>query len=160
MTAQHAGAVVGFRTRRGERVNARVASSFISPEQAELNLREIGEQDFDAVRRQGRAAWNKALSFYPVCPGTDQYVLGAPLFPKATLHLPSGKDIVLNASNNSAQNRYVNQLNFNGQPYDKNWLSHTALMQGATLDFDMSATPNKNRGTQPAAAPYSFSKAK
>ena len=150
----------GFRTRKGERVNARVASSFISPEQAELNLREIGEQDFDAVRRQGRATWNKALGFYPLRPGTDQYVLGAPLFPKAMLHLLSGKDIVLNASNNSAQNRYVNQLNFNDQPYDKNWLNHTALMQGATLDFDMSATPNKSRGTQPAAAPYSFSKAK
>ncbi|MBF9223884.1 GH92 family glycosyl hydrolase [Hymenobacter ruricola] len=108
------------------------------------------------------SAWYvfSALGFYPVCPGTDQYVLGAPLFPKATLHLPSGKDVVLNAPNNSAANRYVNGLTFNGQPYDKNWLSHTELMQGATLNFDMSATPNKSRGTQPAAAPYSFSKAK
>ncbi|UOQ98139.1 GH92 family glycosyl hydrolase [Hymenobacter sp. 5317J-9] len=108
------------------------------------------------------SAWYvfSALGFYPVCPGTDQYVLGAPLFPKATLHLPSGKDIVLNAPNNSAANRYVNGLTFNGQPYDKNWLSHTELMKGATLNFDMSAAPNKSRGTQPAAAPYSFSKAK
>jgi predicted alpha-1,2-mannosidase len=108
------------------------------------------------------SAWYvfSALGFYPVCPGTDQYVLGAPLFPKTTLHLSSGKDIVLNSPNNSAQNRYVNQLKINGQPYDKNWLSHNDLMQGATLDFDMSATPNKSRGTQPAAAPYSFSKAK
>jgi predicted alpha-1,2-mannosidase len=108
------------------------------------------------------SAWYvfSALGFYPVCPGTDQYVLGAPLFPKAILHLPSGKDIVLNAPNNSAANRYVNQLTFNGQPYDKNWLSHTELMQGATLNFDMSAAPNKSRGTQPDAAPYSFSKAK
>jgi len=108
------------------------------------------------------SAWYvfSALGFYPVCPGTDQYVLGAPLFPKATLHLPSGKDIVLNAPNNSAENRYVNGLTFNGQPYGKNWLSHSELMPGATLDFDMSATPNKSRGTQPAAAPYSFSKAK
>jgi predicted alpha-1,2-mannosidase len=108
------------------------------------------------------SAWYvfSALGFYPVCPGTDQYVLGAPLFPKATLHLPSGKDIVLNAPSNSPTNRYVNGLTVNGQPYDKNWLSHTALLQGATLNFDMSATPNKSRGTQPAAAPYSFSKAK
>ncbi|GAB3574413.1 GH92 family glycosyl hydrolase [Hymenobacter daeguensis] len=108
------------------------------------------------------SAWYvfSALGFYPVCPGTDQYVLGAPLFPKATLHLPSGKDIVLNAPKNSAENRYVNGLTFNGRPYDKNYLSHAELMQGATLDFEMSATPNKGRGTQKDAAPYSFSKAK
>ncbi|MDO7850809.1 GH92 family glycosyl hydrolase [Hymenobacter convexus] len=108
------------------------------------------------------SAWYvfSALGFYPVCPGSDQYVLGAPLFPKATLHLPSGKDIVLNAPNNSAENRYVNKLTLNGQTYDKNWLSHSELMRGATLNFDMSAIPNKSRGTAPAAAPYSFSKAK
>lgn len=108
------------------------------------------------------SAWYvfSALGFYPVCPATDQYVLGAPLFPKATLHLPSGKDIVLNAPQNSAQNRYVNALTVNGQPYDKNWLSHAELQKGAVLNFDMSAAPNKQRGAAPAAAPYSFSKAK
>jgi len=108
------------------------------------------------------SAWYvfSALGFYPVCPATDQYVLGAPLFPKATLHLPSGKDIVLNAPKNSAENRYVNALTVNGKAYDKNWLSHAELLQGATLDFDMSAAPNKRRGTQAEAAPYSFSKAK
>lgn len=71
VTAKHAGAVVGFKTRKGEKVNARVASSFISPEQAELNLREIGEQDFDAVRQQGRAAWNKALGRIDIEGGTE-----------------------------------------------------------------------------------------
>ncbi|OUJ73442.1 GH92 family glycosyl hydrolase [Hymenobacter crusticola] len=108
------------------------------------------------------SAWYvfSALGFYPVCPGTDQYVLGAPLFPKATLHLPSGKDIVLTASKNSKENRYVNQLTMNGQVYDKNYLTHEELLKGATLDFDMSATPNKNRGTKSDAAPFSMSKAK
>ncbi|RPD50230.1 glycoside hydrolase family 92 protein [Hymenobacter sediminis] len=108
------------------------------------------------------SAWYvfSALGFYPVCPGTDQYVLGAPLFPKATLHLPSGKDIVLNAPQNSAANRYVQQLTLNGKPYDRNWLSHQELQQGATLQFDMSATPNKSRGTKAEAAPFSMSKAK
>ncbi|WP_375436100.1 GH92 family glycosyl hydrolase [uncultured Hymenobacter sp.] len=108
------------------------------------------------------SAWYvfSALGFYPVCPGTDQYVLGAPLFPKATLHLPSGKDIVLNAPQNSATNRYVQQLTLNGKPYEKNWLSHQELLQGATLGFDMSATPNKSRGTKADAAPFSMSKAK
>ncbi len=108
------------------------------------------------------SAWYvfSALGFYPVCPTVNQYVLGAPLFPKAILHLPSGKDVVLNAPKNSADNRYVNGLTVNGKPYDKNWLSHTDLMQGATLDFDMSAAPNKGRGVQADDAPYSFSKAK
>jgi predicted alpha-1,2-mannosidase len=108
------------------------------------------------------SAWYvfSALGFYPVCPAVNQYVLGAPLFPKATLHLPGGKDIVLNAPQNSATNRYVNQLTLNGQPYDKNYLEFETLKQGATLNFEMSATPNKTRGTSPDAAPYSFSKAK
>jgi len=108
------------------------------------------------------SAWYvfSALGFYPVCPATDQYVLGAPLFPKTTLHLPSGKDVVLNAPKNSAANRYVDALTVNGKPYDKNWLSHEELLKGAVLDFDMSATPNKQRGTAPDAAPYSFSRAK
>ncbi|MGI4735341.1 MAG: GH92 family glycosyl hydrolase [Janthinobacterium lividum] len=108
------------------------------------------------------SAWYvfSALGFYPVCPAVNQYVLGAPLFPKATLHLPSGKDIVLNAPQNSAANRYVNQLTLNGQPYDKNYLTYEELLAGATLNFEMSATPNKTRGTQPSAAPYSFSPAK
>ena len=108
------------------------------------------------------SAWYvfSALGFYPVCPATDQYVLGAPLFPRAVLHLPSGKDVVLNAPKNSAENRYVNGLTVNGKPYGKNWLSHTELLQGATLDFDMSAAPNKSRGVKAEDAPYSFSKAK
>ncbi|GGF25497.1 GH92 family glycosyl hydrolase [Hymenobacter cavernae] len=106
------------------------------------------------------SAWYvfSALGFYPVCPGTDQYVLGAPLFKKATLHLENGKEIILQAANNSDENRYIRRATFNGQPYDQNWLSHKALMQGATLDFDMAATPNTGRGMQAEAAPYSFSK--
>jgi predicted alpha-1,2-mannosidase len=108
------------------------------------------------------SAWYvfSALGFYPVCPGTDQYVLGAPLFKKVTLTLENGKQVVLNAPNNSAANRYIQGLKMNGQAYNQNWLSHQALMQGATLDFDMTAAPKTNRGTTQEAAPYSFSKAR
>ena len=108
------------------------------------------------------SAWYvfSALGFYPVCPASDQYVLGAPLFPKATLHLPGGHDVVLNAPANSATNRYINGLTMNGQPYGHNWLSHVELLKGATLNFEMSAAPNKARGTQPADAPFSASKPK
>jgi predicted alpha-1,2-mannosidase len=108
------------------------------------------------------SAWYvfSALGFYPVCPATDQYVLGAPLFPKATLHLPGGHDVVLNAPANSAANRYINRLTVNGQEHAHNFLSHNELVKGAVLNFDMAPQPNKVRGTQPADAPFSMSKAK
>ncbi|WP_460607715.1 GH92 family glycosyl hydrolase [Hymenobacter terrigena] len=106
------------------------------------------------------SAWYvfSALGFYPVCPASDQYVLGAPLFPKATLHLENGHDVVLSAPANSAANRYIGQLKLNGQPYGHNWLSHAALQQGATLDFDMVPAPATTRGTAAEDAPFSASK--
>jgi predicted alpha-1,2-mannosidase len=105
------------------------------------------------------SAWYvfSSLGFYPVCPGTDQYVVGAPLFKKVTLKLENGKAITIKAPNNSAENRYVNSVSFNGKPYGKNWLSHKAISQGATIDFNMSSAPNKKRGITEDAFPYSFS---
>ena len=58
----HVGAIVGFNTKRGEQVLVRVASSFISPEQAMLNLKELGNNSFDQVAEQGRKTWNETLS--------------------------------------------------------------------------------------------------
>ena len=98
-----------------------------------------------------------ALGFYPVCPASDQYVIGAPLFKKAILTLENGKKIRINANTNSPSNRYVSTIRMNGKPYSPTWLSHQALMKGAILDFEMSATPNKQRGTKPEDAPFSFS---
>ncbi len=105
------------------------------------------------------SAWYvfSAMGFYPVTPATDQYVLGAPLFKKITLNLESGKNVVINADNNSAENRYVQNLTWDGKAYTKNWISHSALQKGAVLNFNMVAAPNKNRGTDPAAFPYSLS---
>ena len=61
-TINHAGAIIGFKTKRGEQVHARIASSFISPEQAELNLQELGNLSFEQIKAQGRQTWNKTLS--------------------------------------------------------------------------------------------------
>jgi hypothetical protein len=61
-TVNHAGAIIGFKTKRDEQVHARIASSFISPEQAELNLQELGNLSFEQVKAQGRQTWNKTLS--------------------------------------------------------------------------------------------------
>lgn len=108
------------------------------------------------------SAWYifSALGFYPVCPATDQYVLGAPLFKKATLTLENGKLVVIKAENNSSEHRYVNDLKINGKTYEKNWLNHFDLMKGATLDFNMATKPNRKRGTEASAYPYSFSNEK
>ena len=105
------------------------------------------------------SAWYvfSAMGFYPVTPGSDQYVLGAPLFKKMTLKLENGKELVINAPENSAENKYIQSVRFNGKEYSKNWLSHLELMKGATIDFKMGATPNKQRGTDEKDFPYSFS---
>lgn len=105
------------------------------------------------------SAWYvfSALGFYPVCPGSNQYVLGSPYFKNVVLHLENGNTLTINARNNSPQNRYIDQMTVNGQPYGKNYLDHQTLLQGGVINYSMSATPNKNRGTAEADAPYSFS---
>ena len=105
------------------------------------------------------SAWYvfSALGFYPVCPGTTQYVMGAPLFKKATLHFENGKSLVVNAPANSAENFYIKSMKLNGQDYTKNYLDHNDLMKGAVLDIEMDNQPNKQRGIQPSDFPYSFS---
>ena len=108
------------------------------------------------------SAWYvfSALGFYPVCPATDQYVLGTPLFKKVTVSFENGQKLVINAPNNSGTNKYIKSLQFNGKSYDKNWLSHTELQKGGSLNFIMSSVPDKKRCTLPSAYPYSFSTGK
>ena len=104
------------------------------------------------------SAWYifSALGFYPVCPGSGEYVMGAPLFKKAILTLENGKQIVLNAPDNTNENRYIRSLKMNGKEYNHNWLKHEELMDGAVLDFDMSHTPNTGRGINDEDFPYSL----
>ncbi len=105
------------------------------------------------------SAWYifSAMGFYPVCPVFDQYVLGAPLFRTIVLNLENGNKVIINAPQNSDANKYVNSLTLNGLPYSKNWLSHSELMKGAQLNFDMTAQPNLQRGASESDYPYSFS---
>lgn len=99
-----------------------------------------------------------ALGFYPVCPGSNQYVLGAPYFPKATITLENGKHIEIIAPQNSDKNRYIRKMSYNGKNYTKNYLNHFDLLKGARLFFEMSDQPMKERGTQDSDFPYSFSR--
>ncbi len=105
------------------------------------------------------SAWYvfSALGFYPVCPGTDEYVLGAPLFKKAILHFENGNSLTIEAPQNNSDNIYIESLLRNGNEYSKNYLKHDDLLKGGTLEFKMSAKPNKERGTKQEDLPYSFS---
>ncbi len=108
------------------------------------------------------SAWYvfSAMGFYPVAPGTGEYVFGSPLFKKVSLQLENGKKIEISAPQNSTENVYVDKITLDGAVYDKNYITHTDLLKGGKLQFDMSKTPNKSRGTSPASFPYSFSNRK
>ena len=108
------------------------------------------------------SAWYvfSALGFYPVCPGTDEYVLGAPLFKKATLHLENCNNLVIDAPDNNNDNIYIESLLFDGTNYTKNYLKHEDILKGGVIKCNMDSQPNLQRGTQPADFPYSFSKEK
>lgn len=108
------------------------------------------------------SAWYvfSALGFYPVCPGTDQYVLGAPLFKNATVHFENGKTLEIKAPQNSRTNIYIKDMKVNGAEYSKNYLTHSLLQNGGVIDCVMSDAPNTERGIGMADAPYSFSREK
>ena len=105
------------------------------------------------------SAWYvfSALGFYPVCPGTDQYILGTPLFKSAKLHLENGKTVTIKANNNNTDNRYVKDMKVNGKVFTRNYLTHDQLLKGANIQYQMSPTPNKQRGTTEKDIPYSLS---
>jgi putative alpha-1,2-mannosidase len=86
-----------------------------------------------------------ALGFYPVCHGSNQYVLGTPLFKKATIHLENGKNVVINAPYNNVENRFIKRVKLKREAYTKNYLKHTELMNGAEIEIEMDDTPNKKR---------------
>lgn len=108
------------------------------------------------------SAWYvfSALGFYPVCPASDEYVLGTPLFKSATVHLENGNKIVLDAPSNSKENMYIGKMLLNGNEYTRNYLKHDTLMRGVRIEVEMVPAPFKGRGILPSDAPYSYSAGK
>lgn len=108
------------------------------------------------------SAWYvfSALGFYPVCPGSNEYIIGSPLFRSVKIELENGKEITIIADNNSKENRYIAEMKLNGKRCTKNYLTHEDLMKGAKIDFKMSPAPNKSRGISKSDFPYSFSNEK
>lgn len=104
------------------------------------------------------SAWYvfSAMGFYPVCPGTDEYVFGAPLFDKISLQLESGNEFVIHSTNNSNENMYVDKIQLNGKTWDKNFIKHSTIRDGGEISFSMTKKPNKKRGTSKESFPYSM----
>jgi predicted alpha-1,2-mannosidase len=108
------------------------------------------------------SAWYvfSALGFYPVCPGSNQYVIGTPYFKSVTLHYENGRTLTISAPNNSDANRYIESLDINGTASTRNYFTHSELNEGGKIMFRMSGEPNKLRGVLKTDAPYSFSSEK
>ncbi len=102
------------------------------------------------------SAWYvfSALGFYPVTPGSGQYVTGTPIFDKVTLHMPSGNTTVITRDSSSP---YIKEVKVNGRLHTPLYFTHTDLMNGADVRFITSPEPYKKRGTSPKDAPYSLS---
>ncbi|MFO7851155.1 MAG: GH92 family glycosyl hydrolase [Bacteroidota bacterium] len=106
------------------------------------------------------SAWYvlSAMGFYPVCPGTDQYIIGSPLFDKMIIEMPGGNILEIIAEDNGPSAFYVDNITFNGKIINNNYFTHDALQKGGKIIFTMSEEANKDRGTSPETYPYSMSK--
>ena len=91
------------------------------------------------------SAWYvfSAMGFYPVNPVSGEYEIGTPLFPEMLMHLDNGKTFTVLAPGVSRENIYIQSVKVNGQPYDKSYITHEQIMDGATVEFEMGAEPGK-----------------
>ena len=110
----------------------------------------------------GLSSWYvlSAMGIYSVCPGTDQYVLGSPVFNKITIELENGNQFIIEVVNNSDENVYIDYAELNGVEHTKNWITYSDIVNGGKLKLIMSNTPNKMRGVNPEDRPYSVSSIK
>ena len=137
------------------------------PWRTQEHVREVMDRLYDAMpdgycgdEDNGQtSAWYvfSSMGFYPVCPGTGQYVLGAPLFGEIRLHLGNGNSLIIEAPDNSPQNLYVKKAKFNGREFSRNWIGHEEIAGGGKLYFIMDNLPDKTRGISIEDRPYSFS---
>jgi predicted alpha-1,2-mannosidase len=101
-----------------------------------------------------------SFGFYPVTPGSGEYVIGRPFVDRAVLHLPNGKQFTIVADNLSDANGYVGSVRLNGKPLTRTYLRHEEIMAGGELHFVMQAQPNKDWGRSAASRPFSMSTVK
>ena len=137
------------------------------PWKTQQHIREVMDRLYNATEKGypgdedqgGMSSWYvlSAMGIYSVCPGTDQYVLGSPVFNKVTLTLENGRRFVIEAVNNSQSNVYIRSATLNGRPYTHNWITYQDITDGGTLRLEMSDKPDYQRGTEPDDRPFSVS---
>jgi predicted alpha-1,2-mannosidase len=99
------------------------------------------------------SAWYifSAMGFYPVTPGQNTYAIGSPVFNKVIIHLDkpyySGGKFVIEARNNSGENKYIQSATLNGKILSNPYFSHSEIKNGGTLIFQMGPDPNKEWGS-------------
>ena len=98
------------------------------------------------------------LGFYPVTPGSNEYVIGSPCVEHAIINLENGKRFELVANNLTEKNMYIQSVTLNGKQYDKPFITHQSIMDGGILVFEMGAEPNKTWGIDNDSLPYSMTK--
>ncbi len=106
------------------------------------------------------SAWYifSSMGFYPVCPGSNTYVIGSPEIKKATIYLSNGREFVVTANNFSKENIYIQSVTLNGKELKTSWFEHKDIMNGGSLTFNMGPKPNKNWASQKDEIPVSMSK--
>ncbi len=104
------------------------------------------------------SAWYilSSLGLYPVCPGSNQFIISTPIWDKAAIKLANGKTLQIK-SNNPENNKYINCVILNNDTIRNNFISYTDIMNGGELNFILSDKPNKLRGTNSDNLPYSLS---
>ena len=114
----------------------------------------IGNEDCGQM-----SAWYifSSLGFYPVCPGSNQFALTAPQFPKAVVRLANGRTLTVTA-NTPRRNTYIASVTLDGVPVTENFITYEQLMQGGELHFELRTEPDYARGTDAAAEPYSLTR--
>jgi predicted alpha-1,2-mannosidase len=138
------------------------------PWKAQFHAREVMYKLYNATENgypgdedQGQtSSWYvlSALGFYSVTPGTDEYVIGSPMFKKTTITLENGKKFIIEAPANSKENVYIKTASLNGKPFDRNFLKHSEITNGGILKLEMDNKPANSRGISKEDKPFSVSK--
>jgi predicted alpha-1,2-mannosidase len=140
------------------------------PWKTQQHVREVMSRLYNATENgypgdedQGQtSSWYvlSAIGIYSVCPGTDQYVIGSPIFQKVTITLENGKKFVIQSDKNSPQNVYIQNGRLNGKPYTKHYVTYADIINGGNLHYEMGPLPALNRGVAIEDKPFSLTQIK
>lgn len=105
------------------------------------------------------SAWYifNAMGFYPVCPGSDQYIITSPALPYAKMYMSNGNAIEVIAKNFSEKNIYIQSVKINGIDWNKAWFSYSDIVNGGKIEFVLGDVMNKGFASSKSACPPSFS---